>query len=138
MLLRDRAGIRAGARLRLLKRIPATAGLGGGSSDAAAALLAGNVGWNLNWSRERLMELAAELGSDVPFFLAGGAAICRGRGEVVAPVGRLGTLFGVVVRPPVGLSTARVYGHCRPGRPAARCSLSSRHCARADLRGSVR
>ncbi len=117
LLLRERAGVEAAASMSLVKRIPAAAGLGGGSSDAAAALLAANLGWKLNWSRARLMELAAELGSDVPFFLAGGAAICRGRGEKIEPVGQLGALFGVVVRPPAGLSTAQVYAHCRPGRP---------------------
>ncbi len=116
-LLRERAGIEAGAALRLVKRIPAAAGLGGGSSDAAAALVAGNIGWDLNWPLERLMPLAAELGSDVPFFLGRGAAICRGRGEIVVPVEPLGNLYGVVVRPPAGLSTAEVYRHCRPGRP---------------------
>ena len=72
-LLRERAGIEAGAALRLVKRIPAAAGLGGGSSDAAAALVAGNIAWGLNWPLERLMPLAAELGSDVPFFLGRGA-----------------------------------------------------------------
>ena len=83
VLLRRRAGVTAGATIRLLKRIPSAAGLGGGSSDAAATLLAGNLAWKIDWPRERLIELAAELGSDVPFFLSGGAAICRGRGELV-------------------------------------------------------
>jgi 4-diphosphocytidyl-2-C-methyl-D-erythritol kinase len=133
VLLRERAGISTGARMRLVKRIPSAAGLGGGSSDAAAALLAANSGWKVNWSTERLMVLAAELGSDVPFFLAGGAAICRGRGEVVEPVGRLGTLFGVVVRPPVGLNTAEVYRHCRPGRPACSVQPLVRAMRRGDF-----
>ena len=71
----------AARRFDLVKRIPAAAGLGGASSDAAAALVAANVAWQLDWPRERLAELAAELGSDVPFFLTRGAAVCRGRGE---------------------------------------------------------
>ncbi len=132
-LLRERAGIGAGAKMRLIKRIPAAAGLGGGSSDAAAALLAANIGWKLDWPIERLMDLAGELGSDVPFFLAGGAAICRGRGEIVEPVGRLGALYGVVVRPPVGLNTALVYRHCQPGRPARHVEPLLRALRRADL-----
>jgi len=115
-LLRQRAGERRGARLRLIKRIPIAAGLGGGSSDAAAALRAANEGWDLGFSLEELATLAAELGSDVPFFLVGGAAICRGRGERVEPVSGLGTLDFVVVRPPAGLSTAAVYEVCRPAR----------------------
>ena len=85
-MVRRRAGVRRGARLLLVKRIPAAAGLGGGSSDAAAALVAANDGWRLGRSREELAQWAAELGSDVPFFLADGPAICRGRGERVEPV----------------------------------------------------
>lgn len=113
-LVRRRAGVRRGAKLRLVKRIPAAAGLGGGSSDAAAALVAANEGWQLGRSREELAQWAAELGSDVPFFLVGGPAVCRGRGERVTPVHGLGTLNFVVVRPPEGLATAAVYGVCRP------------------------
>jgi 4-diphosphocytidyl-2-C-methyl-D-erythritol kinase len=134
LLLRGRAGIQQGCSMRLIKRIPSAAGLGGGSSDAAAALLAANIGWRLDWPRERLMELAAELGSDVPFFLAGGAAVCRGRGERIEPVGQLGCLHGVIVRPPEGLSTARVYGHCRPGRPSRSVQPLVAALRRGDLR----
>src|SRR5271156_1731329 len=111
-LLRDRSSVRQGARLRLVKRIPAASGLAGGSSDAAAALVAANLGWQLNWPREKLAPLAAELGSDVPFFLGQGPAICRGRGEIIEPVAGLGPLWFVVVRPPVGLSTPAVYKAC--------------------------
>jgi 4-diphosphocytidyl-2-C-methyl-D-erythritol kinase len=113
-LVRRRTGTDRGAKLRLVKRIPAAAGLGGGSSDAAAALVAANYGWRLGRSREQLAECAAELGSDVPFFLAGGPAICRGRGERIEPVRELGALYFAVVRPPSGLATAAVYGACRP------------------------
>ncbi len=113
-LLRQHAGIRAGATLRLIKRIPIASGLGGGSSDAAAALVAANLGWRLNRPIDELARLAEKLGSDVPFFLARGPAICRGRGEQVEPVEALGTLHFVVVRPPAGLATEMVYKVCRP------------------------
>ncbi|MEN6451620.1 MAG: 4-(cytidine 5'-diphospho)-2-C-methyl-D-erythritol kinase [Thermoguttaceae bacterium] len=113
-LVRRRAGVCRGAELLLTKRIPAAAGLGGGSSDAAAALVAANEGWQLGRSPGELADWAAELGSDVPFFLAGGPAVCRGRGERVTPVSGLGGLSFVVVRPPEGLATAGVYGACRP------------------------
>jgi 4-diphosphocytidyl-2-C-methyl-D-erythritol kinase len=113
-LLRRRAKVSQGARLELLKRIPTAAGLAGGSSDAAAALLAANQGWALNLSPLELAHLAAEVGSDVPFFLSRGPAICRGRGERVEPVAGLGSLHFVIVKPPVGLGTADVYGACRP------------------------
>ncbi len=115
-LLRDRAGVEMGIALRLVKRIPSESGLGGGSSDAAAALLAANRVWRLGWKRQALAELAAELGSDVPFFVAGGAAIGRGRGERLQAVANLLPLHFVVVRPPQGLSTADVYAHCRVAR----------------------
>jgi 4-diphosphocytidyl-2-C-methyl-D-erythritol kinase len=113
-LLRRRTGTAQGASLRLIKRIPTAAGLGGGSSDAAAALVAANLGWRLNLSLTELAAVAAELGSDVPFFLQNGAAVCRGRGELIEPAGGLGLMNFVVVRPPEGLATAAVYGVCRP------------------------
>lgn len=118
--LRVRAGVEAGATVRLVKRIPAAAGLGGASSDAAAALVGANQLWNLRWSRTRLAEIAAEMGSDVPFFLGDGAAICRGRGERLEPAGPLPQLHLVVVRPPAGLATAEVYRHCRPAETPRR------------------
>lgn len=118
-LLQDRSGTKLGAQVRLVKRIPAAAGLGGGSSDAAAALMAANAAWNLNYSHPQLAELAAELGSDVPFFLYSNAALCRGRGERITPVEGLGLLHFVVVRPPEGLSTADVYRACRPSATSA-------------------
>jgi 4-diphosphocytidyl-2-C-methyl-D-erythritol kinase len=113
-LLRRRAGIEAGANIHLVKRIASEAGLGGGSSDAAAALVAANRAWRLGWDKNQLGKLAAELGSDVPFFLGRGAAVCRGRGEIIERVGGLGRWHIVVVRPPQGLSTAEVYKRCRP------------------------
>ena len=119
-LLRERAGVKAGALMRLVKRIPSAAGLGGASSDAAYALLAANEGWNLHWPRPRLMELAAELGSDVGFFLGRGAAVCRGRGERIESADGLPPLHVVVARPPTGLSTAAVYADCRPAEKPRR------------------
>ncbi|HLA85719.1 MAG TPA: 4-(cytidine 5'-diphospho)-2-C-methyl-D-erythritol kinase [Thermoguttaceae bacterium] len=113
-LFRRATGVRHGARVRLIKRIPIAAGLGGGSSDAAAALVAANHAWQVGWSRSQLALLAAELGSDVPFFLGDGPAVCRGRGERIEPITPVGTMTFVVVRPPEGLSTAAVYGVCRP------------------------
>jgi 4-diphosphocytidyl-2-C-methyl-D-erythritol kinase len=108
-LLRERSGCPLGSHVELVKRIPSAAGLGGGSSDAAAALRLANRAWELNWPKQRIAELAAELGSDVPFFLAGGAAICRGRGESVEPVLGMRPMHFVVVKPPHDLSTADVY-----------------------------
>ena len=124
-LLQQRSGCGRGAEIRLLKRIPSAAGLGGASSDAAAVLVAANLGWQLSWSDERLAELAAELGSDIPFFLGSGSAICRGRGERIEATRPI-HLHVVVVRPPVGLSTPQVYKGCRPASaPASVSKLQS-------------
>ena len=113
-LLRRLSGVQAGADVTLVKRIPAAAGLGGASSDAAAVLAAANIAWRLGWSRKQLAEVAAELGSDVPFFLQDGACLCRGRGEQIEPVRGWKPLHLVVVRPPGGLATAAVYRACSP------------------------
>ena len=108
-LLRQQSGTDQRAQVTLVKRIPSQAGLGGGSSDAATALRLANVGWGLGWSQKQLMELAAELGSDVPFFLSPGAAIGRGRGEQLERLPAGVQFCAVLVVPPEGLSTAEVY-----------------------------
>jgi 4-diphosphocytidyl-2-C-methyl-D-erythritol kinase len=124
--LRRRVGVNLGADIWLRKRIPARAGLGGASTDAAAALVAGNVIWQLGQSRQQLAEIAAELGSDVPFFLYGSAALCRGRGELVEPLPLRCPLSFVLIKPRVGLSTADVYQHAKvPDQPAQSDSLRS-------------
>jgi 4-diphosphocytidyl-2-C-methyl-D-erythritol kinase len=108
-LLRQRSGCSRGACVELVKRVPLAAGLGGGSSDAAAALRLANRGWQIHWSDERLAELAAELGSDIPFFLSPGAAICRGRGERVERLPPLPSLYFVIVKPSAALGAGEVY-----------------------------
>jgi 4-diphosphocytidyl-2-C-methyl-D-erythritol kinase len=95
-------------RVRIAKRIPARAGLGGGSSDAAAVLRAADRLFGLGLGPDRLREVGARIGSDVPFFIAGGAAWVGGRGESVSPT-RVGPFAAVIVRPPFGLSTEAVY-----------------------------
>jgi 4-diphosphocytidyl-2-C-methyl-D-erythritol kinase len=107
-----------GGRLDLFKRIPTQAGLGGGSSDAAAALVAARRIWNLEISDAELAEIGAGVGSDVPFFVDPGMAVCRGRGEIVRPLNRSSPLWFVVVKPPIGLSARRVYDHGEiPAKP---------------------
>ena len=111
--LRDAAGVEHGVRIRLDKRIPVAAGLGGGSSDAAAVLLGLNRLWRLRWARARLAEVAVTLGIDVPFFLEGGVALGTGRGEKLGAVSG-GPLALVLVNPGTTLSTAAVYGRVTP------------------------
>ena len=99
-----------GARIRLTKRIPMEAGMGGGSSDAAATLVGLNTFWNLGWPTERLHEIAAELGSDVNFFIDSTAlAVCRGRGELIEPRPLGQPMWFVIAKPSTGLSTASVF-----------------------------
>lgn len=112
-LLRSKHGVQKPVSVTLIKRIPSEAGLGGASADAAAALLAGNTYWELGLSLEELSKLAAQLGSDVPFFLHGGYALCQGRGEIVTPVEDIPPVWVVVVKPLFGLSTPRVYANCK-------------------------
>ena len=108
-LIRDYCQVDRGAHISLGKRIPLGSGQGGGSSDAAATLLAANQAWGLNLPRSRLAPLAAELGSDVAFFLDGGCQLATGRGELLEPlVCALGP-WCVVASPPASLSTADVY-----------------------------
>lgn len=108
------AGETRGLEICLVKRIPAAAGLGGGSSDAAAALRGAAAAWGIDWPARRLAAVAAQIGSDVPWFVEGRAAIVKGRGERLEPTGPLPPLFAVVACPASGLSTAEVYRHCRP------------------------
>jgi 4-diphosphocytidyl-2-C-methyl-D-erythritol kinase len=112
--LAEEAGIDRGLSIQLVKHIPSGAGLGGGSSDAAAVLRAAAVAWELDWSADRLAGIGARIGSDVPWFFAGGPAIARGRGEVIDPVPSLPPLFAVIACPATGLSTAAVYAACTP------------------------
>jgi 4-diphosphocytidyl-2-C-methyl-D-erythritol kinase len=102
-------GLSEGVRVRLEKRIPMGAGLGGGSSDAAATLLALDRLWQINWPVERLTELAASLGSDVPFFLHGPSSICRGRGELVQRLAPPQARFALLILPDRAMPTAAVY-----------------------------
>jgi 4-diphosphocytidyl-2-C-methyl-D-erythritol kinase len=107
--LKHRSGSDRGAAIHLQKRIPHEAGLGGGSSDAATTLLALNELWGLNYPYEEIAAVAAEIGSDVAFFLARSAAWCTGRGEVVEAEPFESALDFVIVKPPVGLSTKEIY-----------------------------
>jgi 4-diphosphocytidyl-2-C-methyl-D-erythritol kinase len=107
--LRKRYAIDRGVKIRLYKRIPSEAGLGGGSSDAAATLLALTDLWNLNLSAIELGEIAAQLGADVPFFLAGGAARATGRGEQIAPHDDVPKQHLLVIKPNASISTRSAY-----------------------------
>ncbi len=109
-LFRAKTGVSAGVSFVLDKRIPSGAGLGGGSSDGAAALRALDGLFRTGLSEGDFLELAAGIGSDVPFFVRGGAALVSGRGERVEPIVPRDDLSGVLVWPGVHSSTPRAYG----------------------------
>ncbi len=112
-----------GARIRVEKRIPAGGGLGGGSSDAAATLVALDRLWGTKAGSPRLLQLAAELGSDVPFFVQGGLQRGRGRGEQLEPLPAPARPLELVLAfPSFGCPTPQVYKALRPhlpGQPGA-------------------
>src|SRR5436305_640519 len=111
-LVRQRLAIRQGVVLELHKRIPIAAGLGGGSSDAASVLLALQHWWQLQLSPTDLLDMASSLGSDVPFFLFGGLALCEGRGERVTALSSHwpGTMrWLLLLKPAISVSTAAVF-----------------------------
>ena len=95
--------------IELKKRIPYGAGLGGGSSDAAATLLGLNQLFETNLPREELVKLGSAIGSDVPFFLFGSAAICKGRGEAISPIKLKDKLSILLLKPDFSVSTAWAY-----------------------------
>ena len=129
--LRKATGIRQGAEIVIRKRIPVAAGLAGGSADAAAALVACNKLWSAGLSTAELTELAAGLGSDVPFGLAGGTAVGLGRGDRLTHALASGRYHWVLAVADGGLSTAAVYAECdrlravhaAGGGPAGRRSM---------------
>lgn len=101
-----------GCDVFLRKRIPSAAGLGGASGNAAGALLAANQIWKLGLTSEQLDSVAAEIGSDVPFFFRGGICRCTGRGEIIESKNVPSGMAIVIAKPKEGLSTAAVYGEC--------------------------
>ncbi|MEE8442554.1 MAG: 4-(cytidine 5'-diphospho)-2-C-methyl-D-erythritol kinase [Dehalococcoidia bacterium] len=111
-LLQQHTGCTLGAAIILEKGIPAGSGLGGGSSDAATTLKALNALWGLKLSSVKLHDLAAQLGSDVPFFLEEGCALAEGRGEDITPLQSATGLWAVVLVPPFQMpdKTAHLYG----------------------------
>ncbi|MFT2753947.1 4-(cytidine 5'-diphospho)-2-C-methyl-D-erythritol kinase [Clavibacter sp. Sh2088] len=109
-LLARSTGYRGGVHLRIEKNVPIAGGMGGGSADAAATLLACDALWGTERTRDQLLALGAELGADVPFALAGGTAIGTGRGDRLSPALAKGTFQWVLAIAEFGVSTPDVYG----------------------------
>ena len=133
-------GTTKGARISLKKRTPLAAGLGGGSSNAATTMLGLDQLWKLNAPSDKLHTLAASLGSDINFFLAGGAALCRGRGEKIEPIPCKLSAAILLVNPGFGISTkwayeswARAAKESRLTAPPPEVSLLLHALAKDDL-----
>lgn len=124
--LAEAGGTATGARIRLEKRIPVGAGLGGGSSDAAATILALNRLWGLEMPLPDLTRIAAQLGSDVPFFLSQGTALAEGRGERLTFLPAAPVLWLALVKPSASLPTPRVYAEYARSRPAPQDDVTPR------------
>ncbi|GGE66223.1 4-(cytidine 5'-diphospho)-2-C-methyl-D-erythritol kinase [Nesterenkonia cremea] len=107
--LRERLGITSGVDLTITKNVPVAGGMGGGSADAAAALVACSALWGAGLSKEQLAEVGAELGADVPFAILGGAAVGQGVGDELSPLLTRGELHLVIVPANTGLSTPEIY-----------------------------
>lgn len=113
--LQERFARRTGTRIRLEKRIPAQAGLGGGASDAAVTLLALTHLWNLEAKRNDLLDVASSLGADVPFFLFGGTAHGTGIGNSITPLPDVDEKFLLIIKPNAKVSTALAYQSLNSG-----------------------
>jgi len=134
--LRDATGASRGVSIRLRKRIPQGAGLGGGSSDAASVLLGLNRLWSLSLPRTELMRIGEGLGADVPFFVGGCAALARGIGEALTPMS-VPTLWVALAMPPVHVPTAAIFASPRltPSASSAKIDVFSEGYGRNDLEG---
>jgi 4-diphosphocytidyl-2-C-methyl-D-erythritol kinase len=112
-LLKEATGYRGGALIQLKKNIPSSAGLGGGSSDAAAALKGLNQLWQLGLSDSELIEIGASIGSDIAFFIHGGTCLIEGRGEIVRPIKALPQKWVLILLAPLEIDqkTKRLYSY---------------------------
>ncbi|MFD2370149.1 4-(cytidine 5'-diphospho)-2-C-methyl-D-erythritol kinase [Brevibacillus sp. GCM10020057] len=113
VLLKERYRVREGVHLYIDKQIPVAAGLAGGSSDAAATLRGLNQLWNLGLTLDELAQVGSEIGSDVPFCVYGGTALAKGRGEQITRLNAPSPCWVILAKPPIGVSTADVYGNLR-------------------------
>lgn len=114
-ILRTKLGIRKGVHFYIHKNIPVAAGLAGGSSDAAAAIRGLNRLWSLGLSIEEMAAIGAEVGSDVSFCVHGGTALAQGRGEMITPLPSPPPAWVILAKPPIGVSTADIYGKVTMG-----------------------
>jgi 4-diphosphocytidyl-2-C-methyl-D-erythritol kinase len=134
--LREKTGVKKGAKILLEKSIPHGAGLGGGSSNAAATLAVLNRLWETGLPHSELAEIAAGIGSDVPFFLSGGLALAEGRGEKIARLPQVSpSLYFVLIVPPLHVSTAAVYNKLKTCLTFSKQSSKLKRLSGVEARG---
>lgn len=109
VLFKERYDIKDGVKINIIKNIPVSAGLAGGSTDGAAVLKLMNKLFNINASDKELMDLGLKLGADIPYCIQGGTALCEGIGEVITPLDSFKDKIIVLVKPGFGVSTKEVY-----------------------------
>lgn len=112
-LFLSESGIKDGVSINMKKTIPVAAGLAGGSSNAAAVLVGLNTLFGKIFTKQQLLKMGEKLGSDVPFCIAGGCALCEGRGEILTPLPDLPTTTFLIAKPPLHVSTAGVYSRLK-------------------------
>ncbi|PYL09864.1 MAG: 4-(cytidine 5'-diphospho)-2-C-methyl-D-erythritol kinase [Verrucomicrobia bacterium] len=125
--------VKSGVSIKLQKQIPHSAGLGGGSSDAAATLLVLNQLFEMEISRDRLAAIAAPLGSDVPFFVYGSAALCKGRGEMVTPLTLKEKLSILLLKPQFGVASRWAYERWTNSRELPGVDYRAQSCSDLTL-----
>ncbi|HGD1911439.1 TPA: 4-(cytidine 5'-diphospho)-2-C-methyl-D-erythritol kinase, partial [Streptococcus agalactiae] len=108
-IIKNQYGINKGVHIRLEKSIPVCAGLGGGSTDAAATIRALNRLWNLQMDYDEMVAIGFKIGSDVPYCLGGGCSLVLGKGEIVKPLPTLRPCWIVLVKPDFGISTKSIF-----------------------------
>ena len=108
-IFKERYDVVDGVKINIEKNIPVSAGLAGGSTDAAAVLKVMNKLFNVNATEEELMELGLKLGADIPYCIHGGTALCEGIGEIITPIKPFRDKIVVLVKPAFGVSTKEVY-----------------------------
>lgn len=111
--IRNKFNIKDGIRIVIKKRIPISAGLGGGSADAAACLKAMNQLFDLKLSTEELMDIGSEIGADVPFCILGGAALAEGKGDILTSLEGISPLNMILAKPDISISTAWAYANLK-------------------------
>ena len=116
LLMREAYGIKTGVNIFIEKNIPVSAGMAGGSTDAAATFRGLNKIFDINASLEDLAELSSKIGSDIPFCVYGGTALATGRGEKIERLPKPPHAWVVIAKPPLSVSTKVIYGHLKPGK----------------------